>query len=82
MNRFAEAIEQARVDVVPKIVIGHAGHNGNSVTGGGSVLEALLAMLLSEKVGIDVGGAAAPPSGEAVAIREQLRARMSEKGLP
>lgn len=82
MNRFAEAIEQARVDVVPKIVIGgHDGHNGNGVTGGGSILEALLAMLLSEKAGLDVGGAAAPPSGEAAAIREQLRARMGEKGL-
>jgi len=56
MNRFAQAIEQSRVDVVPKIVIG--GQNApNGAQGGvtGNVMEALLAMLLSDKVGSDLG---------------------------
>jgi uncharacterized membrane protein YqiK len=51
MVRFAEAIETARVDVVPKIVIGGAaGPNGAGGTQG-SILEALLAILLSDKLG-------------------------------
>ncbi|HEY8091304.1 MAG TPA: SPFH domain-containing protein [Polyangiaceae bacterium] len=49
MNRFAEAIETARVDVVPKIVVG--GGTGAGGTGGSSLLEALLAIVLSDKLG-------------------------------
>ncbi|HZB94707.1 MAG TPA: SPFH domain-containing protein, partial [Herpetosiphonaceae bacterium] len=42
MNRFAQAIEEAHVDVVPKIVIGGNGGNGtNGVQSTGSVFEAL-----------------------------------------
>jgi uncharacterized membrane protein YqiK len=51
MNRFAEAIETARVDVVPKIVVGGGGGNGAGGTGGSSLLEALLAIVLSDKLG-------------------------------
>src|SRR5262249_60588901 len=50
MSRFAEAIQASRVDVVPKVVIG--GQAGSST---GSVMEALLAMLLSEKIGQGLG---------------------------
>ena len=46
MNRFAEAIQQARVDVVPRVVIG--GEQGGN---GGNLMEGLLAMLLSERMG-------------------------------
>jgi hypothetical protein len=53
MNRFAEAIEQARVDVVPKIVVGGGGGQagGSAGTGGSSLLEALLAIVLSDRLG-------------------------------
>ena len=53
MVRFADAIEKARVDVVPKIVIGGGASGANGVGGGqnGSLLEALLAILLSDKLG-------------------------------
>jgi uncharacterized membrane protein YqiK len=60
MNRFAEAIEHARVDVVPKIVMGGAGQQGSNV------LEALLAMLLSDKLGAQVQSGAAAPEMEAL----------------
>jgi len=53
MNRFAQAIQGSRVDVVPKIVIG--GANGGASAGGtGGLLEGLLMLLLSEKLGLDV----------------------------
>jgi uncharacterized membrane protein YqiK len=48
MERFSEAVEVAKVDVVPKVMIsGASGAQGNQ----GSVFEALLALLLSDKVG-------------------------------
>jgi uncharacterized membrane protein YqiK len=84
MARFAEAIERAGVDVVPKIVIGSRdGHDGNGASGsggvaplGGSVLEALLAILLSERVGVDVTEPAAERSAAAIAVRDELTRRL------
>jgi uncharacterized membrane protein YqiK len=48
MKSFAEAIAEAKVDVVPRVVIGGTG-NGQGQTG--SVAESLLAILLSDKLG-------------------------------
>ena len=78
MNRFAEAMEAARVDVVPKVVIGgDGGHaNGDGLGGGNNVLQALLALLLSERMGVDVAPTS-PPSAEAQSMREQLRTQIS-----
>jgi uncharacterized membrane protein YqiK len=72
MNRFAEAIETSRVDVVPKIVVGGGagGAGGNT----GSLLESLLAVLLSDKLGVGPSPtAAAPAEGAQGAWRDQLR---------
>jgi outer membrane receptor for Fe3+-dicitrate len=82
MNRFAEAIEQSRVDVVPKVVIGtENGHGGEAGFGGSNVLQALFALMLSDRLGIDV----APPSAprpEAEQIRSELRGRLKSEGPP
>ncbi len=51
MNRFAEAIEAAKVDVVPRIAISGSNGSGGS---GQNLMEGLLAMLLSERVGVQV----------------------------
>jgi uncharacterized membrane protein YqiK len=51
MNRFAEAIETARVDVVPKVVVGGAAGANGGAASGSSLLEALLAIVLSDKLG-------------------------------
>jgi uncharacterized membrane protein YqiK len=58
MSRFAEAIEAAKVDVVPRVLVG-GGSGGQS-----SVLEALLSMLMSDKL-----GDARPQGPEAMAPR-------------
>ena len=48
LSRFSEAIEKSGVDVVPRVVVG--GSNGAS-NGSGNVLETLLSLLLTEKIG-------------------------------
>lgn len=75
MNRFAAAIEQSRVDVVPKIVIG--GQNGQ---GGGNVMEALLTLMLSEKMGPALGqvAAATERSPEVEALRATLQGAVAK----
>ena len=82
MARFAEAIEEARVDVVPRILIGGGGAangaDGGAGLGGGNLIQALLAMLLNDRL----DGDAPSPNGvsrpEADAVRRQLRERMAE----
>jgi uncharacterized membrane protein YqiK len=54
MKSFADAIGEAKVDVVPRVVIGGNG-TGNG-QGNGSIAETLLALLLSDKLG-EVGDA-------------------------
>jgi uncharacterized membrane protein YqiK len=75
MNRFAEAIEKSGVNVVPQVVVG-GGDNGT--TSGGNLMEGLLTMLLSEKMGVQVsangGGNVARP--EVAAMRDQIMQRL------
>lgn len=71
MARFAEAIGQAKVDVVPKIVMGNGGQ-GQS----GSVVETLLALLLSDKLTETTDGAPKTERGrspELDAIRDRIK---------
>lgn len=73
LNRFAEAIQASQVDVVPKILI--AGQNGQQ--GGspmtGNVMEALLTLMLSEKLGADVGITSTPRKPAAEAVRKKIQ---------
>jgi len=75
LSRFAEAIQQAGVDVVPRIMIG--GQDGSN----GSIMEALMAMLLSERLG---AGATtqSPRSPEAEAMLAQIRQGLQAKPEP
>jgi hypothetical protein len=81
MARFAEAIQAAGVDIVPKVVIG--GHDGREGSGegagsplGGSVLEGLLTILLSDKLGVDLTSQPGEPSAAARVVREELERRL------
>ena len=77
MSRFAEAIQASGVDVVPRVVVGGGSAGGNGSGGGGvatsSVMEGLLTLLLSEKVGGDVGAPTTPRSPETEAVRRKIR---------
>jgi hypothetical protein len=72
LNRFAEAIQSSQVDVVPKILI--AGQNGTE--GGspmtGNVMEALLTLMMSERLGGDITTVATPRNASADAIRKRI----------
>jgi uncharacterized membrane protein YqiK len=70
LQKFADAIQQSGVDVVPRILI--KGNGGEGDTGTGSVIEALMAMLLSEKLGVSVTeqGARSPEVEE---LQKQIR---------
>ncbi len=78
MNRFSEAIESSKVDVVPRIVVGQQQGQGSGV------LETLLTMMLSDKLTQDptVGGSttASTKKPEAEAIRAQIRDNIKPGG--
>ena len=80
MNRFADAIQQSRVDVVPRVIVGGGGQNGSATTG--SIMEGLLTLLLSEKMGVIAAQANGSRSPEAEALREQIRQSMKKSDLP
>lgn len=72
LQKFADAIQQAGVDIVPRVLI-KGGADGD--TGTGSVIEALMAMLLSEKLGAKVTDQG-ERSPEVEALRKQIRESM------
>jgi uncharacterized membrane protein YqiK len=74
MSRFAEAVEKSHVDVVPKIQLGGNGQ------GGGSLIENLLALLMSDKAGELVGVAPTAPNPQAEALKAELRGRIEAGG--
>ena len=73
MKSFSDAIATAKVDVVPKIVMGHGGGEGGS---SGSVMETLLALLLSDKLGEGSGTTLGPRTPEIEALRSQIRGEL------
>jgi uncharacterized membrane protein YqiK len=73
MNRFAEAIEQAKIDVVPRISISGNGTGGSS---GSNLMEGLMAMLLSDRMGEQLNSAGNATRPEAAALRDQILQRL------
>jgi uncharacterized membrane protein YqiK len=73
MTRFADAIATAKVDVVPKVMMG--GNGGGK--DGGNLLETLLALMLSDKMSASPGGdgatLAARSSPEVDALKSQVK---------
>ncbi|GAB4499250.1 MAG: SPFH domain-containing protein [Anaerolineales bacterium] len=75
LSRFAEAVQQSGVDVVPRIVVGGKGEDGGS-GGSGGLMETLLAMLLSERMGV-VLNQQTPRSPEVEAMRRSIYQSMA-----
>lgn len=78
LNRFAEAIQQSKVDVVPRIMVAGGGTGEGGSTTSGSIMEALLTMLLSEKYSALSGESQSPRSPEANAMRQQIYESMKK----
>jgi uncharacterized membrane protein YqiK len=73
LGRFAEAIQASGVDVVPKILIGGGGQNGHDRGPmSGNVMESLLALMLSERLGADIVPGSAPRQPAAEAMRKKI----------
>ena len=74
LNRFSEAIQQSRVDVVPRVVVsGGQGSEGGSISS--NIMEGLLTMMLSDKLGVQVTQANSNARTPEV---EEMRAQVRE----
>jgi len=77
MERFAEAIEKAGVDVVPRIVIAGGGAGANGTTTSSSLMDGLLTMLLSDRLGAGLAADRdAPRSPATEALRKKVEASL------
>jgi len=74
LNRFAEAIQESQVDVVPRVVVG-----ANKENGSGNIMEALLTMLLSDRFSAMANNGQSQRSEEGERLRTQIRESMKEK---
>jgi uncharacterized membrane protein YqiK len=72
LTRFAEAVQQAGVDVVPKIIVQN-GAAGGAPGQGSSLFESLLALLLSDRLGEQVEAPSGKRDGAMEAYRERVR---------
>ncbi len=80
MNRFAEAIQQSRVDVVPRVLVGGGGSDGDRGMTGSNLMEGLLTLLLSDRLNVKLTGEAQRErSPEADRLREEIRQSMAKK---
>ena len=78
LNRFAEAIQQSGVDVVPRVVVG--GGQGEDGGGTSNIMEALLTLLLSDRFGaLDEQASSKERSPEAEALRAQIQQEIQKK---
>lgn len=73
MKDFANAIATAKVDVVPRVVIGQ-----QEGQGGASVMEGLLTMMLSEKMGGGGADELRAPRAEGEVLKADLMARLKQ----
>ncbi|HEX7976604.1 MAG TPA: hypothetical protein VF498_19495, partial [Anaerolineales bacterium] len=78
LNRFSEAIQESQVDVVPRVVVG--GGNGENGASSSNVMEGLLTLMLSDKLGVHAQGSLSRArSPEADRLREAIRKDLAEK---
>ena len=74
LNRFSEAVQQSKVDVVPRVVVG-----GNKDSGSSNIMEGLLTMLLSDRFSALANDGQGQRSEEAEKLRAEIRKSMTDK---
>ncbi len=80
LNRFSEAIQESGVDVVPRIMVTGGGNAEGGSGTSGSIMEALLTMLLSERYSSLAGDSAKEErTPEADALRQQIYQSIKNK---
>ena len=80
LNRFSDAIQQSGVDVVPRIMVTGGGNAEGGSSTSGSIMEALLTMLLSDRYSaMAEDNSKAARSPEAEALRQQIYETMKTK---
>ncbi|MGC1377416.1 MAG: SPFH domain-containing protein [Anaerolineales bacterium] len=81
LNRFSEAIQASGVDVVPRVMVSGGGAEGDQGNNTGSVMQALLTMLLSDRFGAldEQAAAKSAPSPEVEALRDEIRKSLQNK---
>ena len=74
LNRFSEAVQQSKVDVVPRVVVG-----GNKENGSGNIMEGLLTMLLSDRFSALANNGHSERSEEVEKLRSEIRKSLTDK---
>ena len=74
LNRFSEAVQQSKVDVVPRVIVG-----ANKDSGSGNIMEALLAMLLSDRFSALANNGNNERSEEIEKLRAEIRKSLTDK---
>ena len=74
LNRFSEAVQQSKVDVVPRVVVG-----GNKENGSGNIMEGLLTMLLSDRFSALANNGHSERSDEVEKLRSEIRKSLTDK---
>ena len=77
MNRFAEAVEKSGVDIVPRLVI--SGNNGEGGNSNNNLIEGLMAILMSEKMGVTLTQERSDRKPEAEALRQDIYEGLRKK---
>ena len=80
VTRFADAIQTSKVDIVPRVLIGAGGGQGDGKgLQSGGLLEGLVALILSDRLGLAVAGDDRPRDVTVLRLREELKARVETR---
>jgi 1-acyl-sn-glycerol-3-phosphate acyltransferase len=78
MNKFTNAVEKAKIDIVPKTVISMG--SGDGANSAANAFEMLLSLLIGEKLGVKVGNLDNKEQNEKVkAVKDAILKAMDSK---
>lgn len=77
LSKFAEAVKTSGIDLVPKVVV--AGGNEKEGAMNGNVMESLLTLMMSDKLGINLQKEVKPRNAAAEKILTDMRSSLEKK---